>query len=572
MNAQTSRKRIPTWARVLLVVVGLLIVAGLVAPYFLDVDRYRTLIATTLETQTGRTVTIGKIRAKFIPSVGFVVQDFRLGNPPGFPAGDLVSVEEIRGHLAVWPLLHKNIQVSSIELVHPKLTLLEDDSGRTNYTFPSRPPGRSAAGRSSAQLDVINSLTLSGVEVVLAHASRGKIQPELTAGKVDVGLENVALDPLDIKRWTGNASLSGVQLVLTGWKEPLKFSSGQAKLDSGRLDAQFEAALGKAADFKGSVQVADLEKGVATFHLSTKQIDVDQLIAAQAESPASGARQTARPSGSELVASGRITAERLRWLPYTANNLSAEIRIFTDRMEVWPLSLALYGGTLQVSARADRTQEPQRFSANIQLRNIDVNGAFSAVAPAEKGKVTGTAELDLQLIGSLASNWQKSLTGSGKFTVRDGKLPGLNTGGAAGALAGALQLKEIPYRTITGDLNVGSARVASKNIHMDSPVGTIDLQGSFGLDSTLNYEGKVALTSGGAGGGQGAAGIVTGVLGSVFKQDVSKVSVPVSIRGTFADPKVMPGKGMPTIESGKTPANNATPQKKSILDLFKKKQ
>lgn len=572
----TTRKRIPLWARVTLVVVALVVVAGLVLPYFLDVGRYRTAIAVAVESQTGRKVSIGKIRAKFLPSVGFVVDDVHLGNPAGFAPGDLVSVEAIRGSLAWGPLLRKELQLSAIELVHPKLALLEDGRGQNNYTFASKPPAgksgaRGGASESPLRLQTIDSITLTGAEVTLGRVSSSTVVPTLAARPVDVTLKQVALDPLDVKRWTGKASLSGVQLTLAGWKEPLKFNSGQVKLAGGSLQAEFQAEMGKAADFKGAVQVADLEKGVANFQLTTKQLDVDQLVAAQVATPAAGARPVARPARSELVAQGRISAERLRWQPYSANNLSAELRIFTDRMEIWPLSLALYGGTLQVSARADRTQEPQRFSTNIQLRNIDVNGAFSAASPASRGKVSGTAEMDLQLIGSMSSNWQKSLSGSGKFTVRDGKLPGISSGGALGALAGGLNLKEIPYRTITGDLNVASERVASKDIHLDSPQGTIDLQGSFGLDSTLNYEGKVALASSGAvGGGQGAAGIVTGVLGQVLKRDVGKVTVPVSIRGTFADPKVMPGKGIPSFEGSQTPANSTTPQKKSILDLFKK--
>jgi AsmA protein len=569
---QSGRKRIPLWGKILLIVFGLILVTGLLLPYFLDVDRYRSFIVTTIESQTGRKASIGKIRAKFLPSVGFVVTDFHLGNPPGFAPGDVVSVGEIRGNLAWGPLLHKNLQLNSIELVNPKLTLLEDDNGKTNYDFAApHPAGKSTdGGSSSMKLDVISSLALTGIELTKAHVSRGKVQPELTASKIDVALEDVALDPIDTKRWNGKASLSGVEVVLPGWKVPLKFSSGQVKLAGGTLDAEFEAALGKGADFKGSIKVADVDKGVATFQLSTKQIDFDQLIAVQAETPPTGARQVAQPTGNELVASGKITAERLRWQTYSANNLSAEVRIFKNRMEIWPFSMALYGGTLQVSARADRTQQPQRFSANVQLRNIDVNGAFSAASPESKGKVSGTAELDLQLVGSAAADWQRAISGNGKFTVRDGKLPGLNTGGVAGALAGGLNMKEIPYRSIVGDLNVGGGRVASKNIHLDSPVAVIDLAGSFGFDNSLNYDGKIALASAAAGGGGGASGILTGILGQVTKQEVSKMTVPVSIRGTFSDPKVMPGKGIPTFEGTKTPANSTTPQKKSILDIFKK--
>ena len=71
--AQTALKRIPLWGRILLIVFGLILVVGLLLPYFLDADRYRSFIVTSIEGATGRKASIGKIRAKFLPSVGFVV-------------------------------------------------------------------------------------------------------------------------------------------------------------------------------------------------------------------------------------------------------------------------------------------------------------------------------------------------------------------------------------------------------------------------------------------------------------------------------------------------------------------
>ena len=120
------RPRFPLWAKIAGGVVVVLLLIALAAPYFLDVDRYRTSIAAAIELQTGRAVTLGKIRAKFVPEVGFVVQDFHLGNPKGFAPGDLVSAEEIRGNLALGPLLQRKIHLNSLELVGTKITLTTD--------------------------------------------------------------------------------------------------------------------------------------------------------------------------------------------------------------------------------------------------------------------------------------------------------------------------------------------------------------------------------------------------------------------------------------------------------------
>src|SRR5437870_7515020 len=131
--AAAKAKRVPRWLWALMIALVLMVAAGLILPYFLDADRYRTLIAAAIETETGRTVSLGKIRLRLLPRVGFVVEDFRLGNPPGFGEGNVLTVDAIRGNLALGPLLRREVQLSSLELVRPKLVLLEDDRGQTNY-------------------------------------------------------------------------------------------------------------------------------------------------------------------------------------------------------------------------------------------------------------------------------------------------------------------------------------------------------------------------------------------------------------------------------------------------------
>src|ERR1700731_710482 len=114
-------RRLPLWAKVVIGLFVFLLLVALALPYFLNVDRYRDTIAKAIEEQTGRKVTLGKIRAKILPGVGFVVEDLHIGSPADFPAGDVVSADAIQGNVAIGPLLHKVVHIISLELVHPKL-------------------------------------------------------------------------------------------------------------------------------------------------------------------------------------------------------------------------------------------------------------------------------------------------------------------------------------------------------------------------------------------------------------------------------------------------------------------
>ena len=567
-----------------MVALVLMVAAGLIVPYFLDADRYRTLIAAAIESETGRAVSLGKIRLRLLPRVGFVVEDFRLGNPPGFAEGDVLTVDTIRGNLALGALLRRQVQLSSLEFVRPTLVLLEDERGQTNYggrlvtgrasAESARAESSTSAGGQPFQLADIGRIEFTDAEVILARVS-GRAHPpvpSLRAHKLSVELSDVALDPLRPKQWRGDAPLDGVRIELPGWKDPLEFHSGRLTLREGRIESEFRARLGKAADWKGSLHVADIERAVATFDLSTAQLDVEQLLASQAPTQRPPASHAAHTGKSELVAQGRLAAERLHWQAYTANNATAEIRLFTDRIELWPVTLALYGGTLQISARADHTQVPQRFSCNLKARNIDV-GKLLATAPAARGKLSGTGDLDLQLFGALSPEWSKSLSGSGSFSVRDGRLPGVNL---RGALESLVKLSGVggdtPFSLIHGDLSVSEGRVSSRQIHVDSPHGTVDLRGSCSLEGALDYTGQAVLVPGAAGSSdQNLANPVAGILSGVLQRNVSRATVPFSIRGTLQQPQILPG--VPQIESP-TPAaqtGKAPPQqKKSILDLFRR--
>ncbi len=573
-------QRVPRWLRIALIVAAVVIAGGLILPYFLDADRYRTVIAGAIESKTGRKVSIGKIRARLLPSVGFVVEDFHLGNPPGMPEGDVLSAEAIRGHLAWGPLLHRQFQLTSVELVRPKIVLLEDDRGQTNYGSSAKPHGAASsaprkspmgAERSSApdsaspgEVAEIESVELTDAEVILGqmHArSRGErtIIPTAHARNIRVKLSHVALDPLRPKLWQADTRLAGVQLVLSGWKEPIEFRSGRLQLHDGRIESDFRLTLGKAAEFKGSLSIADIERAVAKFELSTAQLDLDQLLALRTEAP----RGAASPPGpSELLAQGRISAEHIRWHPYATGSGTAEVRLFSDRIELWPITVQLYGGILQISARADRRQVPERFSSNVQVHNLDM-GAMLAASPATRGKLSGTGELNLQLIGSLGDDWRKALSGSGTFAIRNGRLPGINLSGALESFSKLTGVGgETPFSIIQGDLSIGQGRVASRQIHMDSPHGTADLHGNTSLDGALEYDGQVVLTPSGSSG-------IGAVLGGVFNRNVQRVTVPFAIRGTLQDPKVYPGRGAPRIESS-SPSQAQPEKQKSILDIFRR--
>jgi AsmA-like C-terminal region/AsmA family len=587
-SSAAKKSRLPLWAKILLGLFVVLLLIVLALPYFLNVDRYRDTISDAIAKQTGRKVTLGPIHARLFPGAGVTVAELHIGNPSGFPTGDLVGADEIRVNVALAPLLHGVIHVNSVDLVRPKLILLTDSSGKNNYTFAANDsPAPKSADSSSITLDQIDSINLTGAEIVVGNVIKGEAAPLADTKGINITLHNFAVSPMRMHDWQAESNLSSVTLALSGWKDPIAFHTGQFTLSGGKLDAQFVADLATAADIKGTLNVPDFEHPQVNFEMSSSQLDIDKLIVVAGSGPSGPGAGPSGPSGtppapskpapstpakpgaiappkpavsapaaapkSELVARGHINVEKITTKPYTVGPANVEIRVYSDRAELWPISIGMYGGSLQISSRVDRITDPARFTANVQMRNLDVAKVLD-VSPSARGKMGGTGELDLQLLGSLSDAWKKTLSGTGKFAVRNGHLPGVNLAGAAeSVLKMAGGGGDTPFSVLEGDITIADQRVTSKQIHLDSSVGTVDLRGSLGLDSTLDYQGSTTVNPAAALGSGKVGSVVEGLIGS----RVGKITVPFALAGTIESPKVRPGNGVPSFGAPSTASGSA---------------
>ena len=563
------------WARILVWSIGGILALALLAPYLLNVDRYRGTISDMISLQTGRKVTLGRLRATILPSVGFSVDGFSMANPAGFVQGQMVSAEEIHGTLAFWPLvLRRELRVISLDLMSPRLTLLEDEGGRNNYTFsarraaPSASPKKPETPRSTSVALMVDQVTLHDADIFYGTVDhRGRPAATLNVAGLNVELRQLALQPLRIREWQADAPLGGTQLIVAGWNTPVAFDSGNVTLRDNKLDSSFTLQFGKAARIEGTLHVADIENAVPQFDVKTEEIDVNALLSGAVPEPiipARGARTATPPApaarvraaaaqpatgASRMVAQGHLAAERIRQGPYTAGPLTADLRVFNDRTEIWPFTLHLADGAVQLTARTDRRQVPQRFSANVQVHNLNTEEILHDSSQL-RGKFAGTAELDLQLIGSIEPQWTQALTGTGQFVIRNGRIAGFNLAGAAQSLANLAGVNgDTPFTRIAGDLNIRDGRVASRQIHMDSPRGTLDLKGSCGFYGSLDYEGQMIAQLGGAAAGSatGAPDLLSGLIGNAMSRNLGKtqVTVPFLLKGTLQQPQLQPGRTPP---------------------------
>lgn len=130
----------------ILLVLG--VAAVLLVPYLLDVNSYHGRIQAELEQRLHRPVSLGTMQLKLLP-LAFKVENVAIGEDPAFgPRKNFAEADELYVTAALWPLLHGEVQVQSLELKRPRIELVKSADGVWNYASlgsgtaaaPSAPP------------------------------------------------------------------------------------------------------------------------------------------------------------------------------------------------------------------------------------------------------------------------------------------------------------------------------------------------------------------------------------------------------------------------------------------------
>lgn len=151
----------------------------LLAPQFVDLERYRPQIAERISSWSGRPVTLGgPISLSLLPSPHLSVQDLVIANAPGAQTPDMVHVRRVDAAVSFLPLLAGRIEVTSARLVQPVVSLERLADGRGNWTFgkvtvaaPVAGRGEGGGGASLPGVPRAEGLKVNGLTVKVASLS-----------------------------------------------------------------------------------------------------------------------------------------------------------------------------------------------------------------------------------------------------------------------------------------------------------------------------------------------------------------------------------------------------------------
>src|SRR5262245_45830820 len=221
-------------------IVVLLLAAIVVLPHLVDVNKYAPLLASQIQTLTGRAAKFGSMTVRVLPAPALHVAPVSLAEGNRYPGRDFVRIEAIDVRLRLLPLLRGRVEFGAIVLDRPSVTLIRDAQGHWNFddllerTAALRRQGGAPAAEpsgSGAPAIGVGEAVLKGGRLLVYDDAvvRGR-RSELTIGPIDARIAGFGLgkeSDADLSLGLGKSRLA-VTARLTGEGESQVV---QAKID-----------------------------------------------------------------------------------------------------------------------------------------------------------------------------------------------------------------------------------------------------------------------------------------------------------------------------------------------------
>lgn len=190
---------------------GAVAIAALIAPVFINVQKFKPVIESRIREAVGRPVRIeGDLGITFFPPAALQIADVHIGNGEGFEKGDFLYVKTFRMRLRPIPLLRGDVQVMSLSIDKPLLAIERNQQGSTLREDTGKKPEAHDAGRIAGGVR-IERVTVKDGTIVYVDASG--MRREITG--VQFKLANAS---------TGHPCDFELQASIAGSREPLPLS------------------------------------------------------------------------------------------------------------------------------------------------------------------------------------------------------------------------------------------------------------------------------------------------------------------------------------------------------------
>ena len=447
---------------VILIIIVIIVIAVAVFAATFNVNRYHGLIQSQLEQHLDRQVSLGNMSLGIFPP-RFRVQNISIADDPNFSkAKPFVQAQELDVSVKLLPLLHKAVEINTLNLQRPSVELIKNPQGQWNFSTigkqegatqpaPNKPtqkqptpqqkpaPTGQKPAENKEQLS-LGELAISDGQVAITDEQAHK--PRTVYDHINVSLKDFSPD----SPFTLDAS---VHLPGTGSQE-IRLAGKGGPINQGDPTATpFRGAL----DLKG-VQIADFQKFLNTPALT----NTDGVI--------SGHTNIANDSG-KMSANGETTINnpKIRGVevgyPIVAN-YDVNDDLATDLLRINKSTLKLGQTPLYASGTVNMKPTPMQLDLNIKANNVSIAEAARLASAAGVAFPPGT-----NVTGQV--NADVTARGAADKPALNGTVAASNIQASGKEIPQPVQIKAV-------NLALTPAQIQSNNFQVTSGKTTVDTQ------------------------------------------------------------------------------------------------
>lgn len=513
--------------RIILIVAGVILVLLVVAPFLIPVNQFKPTIEAKASEALGRKVEMGNLSLS-LWSGSLSAENLVVGDDPKFSQTPFLTAKEINVGVEVMPLIFSRaLNITSISIKNPQVTLLHNASGQWNYSSIGGTAAKAPATQGSSPDLSVQKLSLDDGTISVGYANNpkrntyehvtvvasnisshtkfpltisadlpggGKFKLDGNAGPMDQ--KDASLTPMDAK-----LSASSLNLASTGFLEPNTGLGGLLDLDAtlvsekGEAQTKGNAKLSKALFILGgSPSTAPLVVDFDTKYDLAKESGVLNPSTLKIGGAAAHLSGTYNTAGEATVVNVKVDGQNM-----PAPDLEAFLPAIGIHL---PTGASLKGGTLSTS--------------------LNLTGATNNLVTSGNAGI-----FNVHLVGFDLGSKMSSLS----------SLAGLKTG------------KDLEIEKLTSNL-----RMTRDGLKADNFVAVLpqlgNIVGAGTVDAKNNLDFKMAATlKNGLAGAASPASMATGALGQIMGGGGGGgcknggLTVPFQIQGTTADPKFVPDVG-----------------------------
>lgn len=139
-------RRSKLWIAALLLTI---IVAIIVIPPLISINRYKTRIARAMSASLGRPVHLSGVELRLLPRPGFVITDLTVEEDPAYGAEPVLQANEVTAAIRLFSLWRGRLEISRISVDEASLNLVRTNDGRWNLDTLFRTAAQSQAGNAA---------------------------------------------------------------------------------------------------------------------------------------------------------------------------------------------------------------------------------------------------------------------------------------------------------------------------------------------------------------------------------------------------------------------------------------